>query len=62
MSRTREAYVLDPSMAALAVLRDMETEELAKIGAARNFMIETEYALEMRNESAHGCIRDIQAP
>lgn len=60
MSRTREAYLLDSSMAALAVLRDMETEELAKIGAARNYMIESEYTLEMREERAHACVRDIQ--
>lgn len=60
MSRTREAYLVDWSMNALAVLRNMETEELARVGAARNFMIESEYALEVRNEAANGAIRDIQ--
>lgn len=61
MSRSREAYLVDDSMVALAVLRDMETEELAKIGSARNFMLESEYALEVREERALACIRDIQA-
>lgn len=60
MSRTREAYLIEWDMAALAVLRNMETEELARIGSARNFMIETEYALEVRNEKAHACLRDLQ--
>lgn len=60
MSRTREAYLVQFDMLALAVLRDMETEELARVGSARNFMIETEYALEVRSEKAHAAIRDIQ--
>lgn len=62
MQRTREAYLIDPNMLALAVVsgRDMQTEELAKTGSARNFMIETEYTLEAREERALGCVRDIQ--
>jgi hypothetical protein len=60
MSRTREAYVLDTDMLALAVLRDMETYELGLIGSASNFMIECEYTLECREERAHAAIRDIQ--
>lgn len=60
MSRTREAYFIDPDLAALAVLRDMEDQELARIGSARNFMIETEYALEAREERGLSCVRDIQ--
>lgn len=60
MSRTREAYLVENDMAALAVLRDMETEELARVGSARNFMLETEYALEVRNEKAHAALRDLQ--
>jgi hypothetical protein len=61
MSRTREGYLVDPDMAALAVLRDMEDQELARIGSARNYMLETEYTLEMREERACAAIRDIQA-
>ena len=61
MIRSREAYLIDTDMAALAVLRDMETDELARIGSAKNYMIESEYTLQMREERAHGCVRDIQA-
>lgn len=60
MSRTREAYLVDPDLCALAVLRDMEDQELARIGSARNFMIESEYALEVREERGLACTRDIQ--
>jgi len=60
MSRTREAYFVDTDLAALAVLRDMEDQELARVGSARNFMIESEYALEVREERGIGCARDIQ--
>lgn len=60
MQRTREAYLVDDSLVAVAVLRDMETDELARIGSARNFMIESEYALEVREERGLACIRDIQ--
>lgn len=60
MQRTREAYLIDPDMVALAVLRDMQDTELARVGSARNFMIETEYALECREERALACGRDLQ--
>lgn len=60
MSRTRDAYLVEWDMLALAVLRDMETQELARIGSASNYMIETEYALEVRSEKAHACLRDLQ--
>lgn len=59
MQRTREAYYIDPDLVALAVLRDMQDQELARIGSARNFMIETEYALEVREERGLACTRDI---
>jgi hypothetical protein len=60
MSRSREAYILDPDMVALAVLRDMQTTELARIGSAQNYMMEAEFTLEMREERAHACLRDLQ--
>lgn len=60
MTRTREAYLIDPDMCALAVLRDMQTDEMARIGSARNFIIESEYALEVREERALACARDLQ--
>jgi Family of unknown function (DUF5309) len=58
MQRTREIYFIDTDMCALAVLRDMEDQELARVGSARNFMIESEYALEVREERALGAGRD----
>lgn len=58
MQRTREIYFVDTDLVALAVLRDMEDQELARIGSARNFMIESEYALEVREERGLGCGRD----
>ena len=61
MQRTREAYLVDDSLVAVAMLRDMQTEELARIGSARNFMIESEYALEVREERGIACARDLQA-
>lgn len=60
MSRTREAYLVDNSVVAIAMLRDMETDEMARIGSARNFIIESEYALEVREERALAACRDIQ--
>lgn len=60
LSRTRDGYLIDPDMVALAVLRDMETTELARIGSARNYMLECEYTLECREERAHASIRDLQ--
>ena len=59
MQRTRDAYLVDPDMCALAVLRDMQDQELARIGSARNFMIESEFALEAREERAMACARDL---
>jgi hypothetical protein len=60
MQRTREAYLVDPDLVALAVLRDMQTDEMARIGSARNFIIESEYALEVREERGLACARDLQ--
>jgi 2-oxoisovalerate dehydrogenase E1 component len=43
----------------VAVLRDMKSEELARIGSARNFMIESEWALQLREERGMAAIRDL---
>lgn len=51
-------HVLDMNFWKLAVLRDMETEDLAKIGDSTRKMIISEYALESCNEKASGNIRD----
>lgn len=62
MQRQREAYLIDDNLFALAILdgRDMQDEELAKIGDARNFEIRTEYTLESREERGSAVARDIQ--
>lgn len=61
MSRTREAYLVDPSLCAIAMLRDMQTSPMATIGSATNYIIESEYALEVREERGLAACRDIQA-
>lgn len=61
MSRTREAYLVDPSLCAIAMLRDMQTSQMATIGSADNYIIESEYALEVREERGLAACRDIQA-
>ncbi len=59
MVRTREAYLVDDSLVAVAMLRDMKSEELARIGSARNFMIESEWTMEFREERGLAAIRDL---
>ena len=59
MVRTREAYLVDDSLVAVAMLRDMKAEELSRIGSARNFMIESEWSLEVREERGLAAIRDL---
>lgn len=59
MIRTREAYLVDDDLAAVAMLRDMKSEELARIGSARNYMIESEWALQLREERGMAAIRDL---
>ncbi|MEZ0602945.1 DUF5309 family protein [Paraburkholderia sp. IW21] len=52
-------YGIDTDMFALAVLRGMETEEMATTGDARNFQIRWEGTLEARNEASSFQIRDL---
>jgi len=59
--RSRDAFVLDPEFAAVAYLRPFVTNELAKAGDSDKTQILAELTLEMRNESAHGLITDIDA-
>ncbi|HYC65671.1 MAG TPA: DUF5309 domain-containing protein [Reyranellaceae bacterium] len=57
--RTRDALVLDPSMASLLWLRKFKREELAKTGDARKFHIVGEVTLKVNNEAAHGIVADL---
>jgi hypothetical protein len=52
-------YGVDTDMWALAVLRGMETEEMATTGDARNFQIRWEGTLEARNQASSFQIRDL---
>jgi hypothetical protein len=57
--RTRDALILQMDMWAIATLRNMKTEELAKTGDSRRKQIITEYTLEARNEKASGGVFDL---
>lgn len=56
---TNVAYVVDPSKAAVAFLRNYQTEELAKTGDAENRMLLAEYCLKVHTEKAHGIVADL---
>lgn len=55
----KAVYGVDTDMFALAVLRGMETEEMATTGDARNFQIRWEGTLEARNQASSFQIRDL---
>ena len=57
--RTREVILLNKEYATLGVLRPMRDEELAKRGDAREFLVNTEWTLIVKNEKAHGIIADL---
>ena len=57
--RATDAFVLDPEYAAVAYLRPFATNELAKAGDSEKTQILAELTLEMRNESAHGLVADL---
>lgn len=57
--RSRTAIAGDPEYAALAYIDGISSYDLAKIGDSdRGFMI-ADYALEMKNEKAWGCVADL---
>lgn len=57
--RERSAFVLDPEYAAVSFLRNFTTDEIAKVGDSDRRSLIVEYALEMRNEAAHGIAADL---
>lgn len=57
--RAREVILLNKEFASLGVLRPMRDKELAARGDAREFMVNTEWTLIVKNEKAHGIIRDL---
>jgi len=56
---TNVAYVVDPSKAAVAFLRNYQTEELAKTGDSEKRMLLAEYGLKVHTEKAHGIVADL---
>jgi hypothetical protein len=58
-SRSRSALILQKDMWAVAFLRNMKTEELAKTGDAEKRQIICEYTLEARNEKSSGAVYDL---
>jgi hypothetical protein len=57
--RTRDVFVLDPDMWAVAYLRPFFTQDLAKTGDATRKQIIVEYTLEAKNPKANGAILDL---
>lgn len=57
--RSREVILLNKEYASLGVLRPMRDSELAKRGDIREFMVNTEWTLLVKNEKAHGIIADL---
>lgn len=57
--RERDAWLVDPSMAAVAYLRPFKTFDLSKVGDADSRVILAEYTLQMKNQAAHGLAADL---
>jgi hypothetical protein len=57
--RTRDVFILQSDMVAVAYLRGFMVNPLAKTGDAERKQILAEYCLEMRNPKAHGAVYDI---
>jgi len=57
--RARDAFVVDPEYASLAILRPIQQMELAKIGDAEKRLMLVEYGLKVSNEAAHGIVADL---
>ena len=57
--RARDAFVIDPQYASMAVLRPIQQMELAKTGDAEKRLMLVEYGLKVNNEAAHGIVADL---
>lgn len=55
----RNAYLIDPSHASVAVLRKMKIEKPSKTGDAVNYVMLHECTLRIDNEAAHGVVADL---
>lgn len=57
--RARDAFIVDPDYASLAVLRPIQQMELAKTGDAEKRLMLVEYGLKVQNQAAHGIVADL---
>jgi len=57
--RSRDVFVLDPSMARVGYLSSTKQTELARTGHSERRLISVEYGLQVDTEKAHGVIADI---
>ena len=57
--RSRDVFVLDPSMARVAYLQNTKQKPLARTGHSDRTLISVEYGLQVDTETAHGVIADI---
>lgn len=57
--RSRDVFVLDPSMARVAYLSNTKQTPLARTGHSERRLISAEYGMMVDNEKAHGIIADI---
>jgi hypothetical protein len=57
--RARDAFVVDPEYASLAILRPIQQTELAKTGDAEKRLMLVEYGLKVSNQAAHGIAADL---
>ena len=58
-SRSRDVFVIQPDMWAVAYLRDFQMIDLAKTGDAEKKAMLAEYTLVAKNEAANGAIFDL---
>lgn len=57
--RQRDALLIDPNYASIAVLRKMKVDKPAKTGDAIKYAVLHECTLRVDNEAAHGAIADL---
>jgi Family of unknown function (DUF5309) len=57
--RTREVYLLNPDFLELVMLRDVQTQVLAKTGDSEKRAVLAEWTLKVGNEAAHAVIADL---
>jgi hypothetical protein len=58
-TRTRDLYIIDPSMARICYLQKAKQTPLARTGHAERRLIAVEFGLQVDTELAHGVVADI---